>query len=263
MIRFAEVRAEWCALWRSRRAWWLVVLPAAAGAARTSIQDSQTTNGFGPLADGLRLGAAWTTLGVLVLAALSIARQRDRGALSLLHLSTPRWSWPPSRLLALAAVLGISFATLFGSCLTVAAWRFELGAIVEDGFEMATRAELWREVVVASLASLPAMLATVTFGLCISSLCSHAATALSAALVPFTAFDFFRGLLGDYANSTFVRFVPFLGDDSPLARLTKMSRAFSDVMWDPGELERAAWLPCTQALGLLVLAMIICRLRRP
>lgn len=259
-----EVRAEWLGHAAARRLLLVLALPAAVGAARVALHSGEASgNGFAPLADGLRAGAVVSSLLALVLGASSVARDRASGALALQHLASPRIRLPLSRAIAILGLVVTGLVLLVGVATGLAAYRFTLGPVVEDGFEMATRAELWSAVVRTTSATLPALFACTAFGLSISSLVSTPGTAVTAALVPLTVFDVFRDAFGGLAELSFVRFVPFLGDGSPLAILPKLARAYSDVVFEPEQLREALVVPSVQGAVMLALAMLVTHQRRP
>jgi hypothetical protein len=265
---------------RTRSTWILLLFPAAVGALRiagghvaTQFQEAERVaqglqaaaaadqNAFGPLADGLRTGGAALALLLLVLGALAVVRERESGGLAQWVIAAPRTMFVLARAFGLAVWLLAGIAVLFLFCLATAGLLHDLGPVVEDGHEMATAAELWADTGRALMATVPALLCAALFGLFVSTISSTAGAAVAATLVPFVLFDVLRGLLGGAADHVFVTYVPFLGEDAPLARLTDIARAYSDAFWEDGELRAATLVPAWEALVLIVLSVIVVRAR--
>jgi len=276
-------RAECYRFLRTRTNWLLLLIPALFGAGRilgAHAADrmerarriaagldapqglAQTVeSGFGPLSDGLRAGAAVLALLLLIVGATQLVRERENGSLGLAFLARTRGAVVAGKALVLLLFTVAGFSMLLLVSAGLAAFLNGLGPVVDEGFEMASAAELWRDLGKGGLASLPALLAAGWFGLFVSSVTNTAASAVAATLVPFLAFDLLGGLFQPLAQRIFVNYVPFLGSGSPLVELTRISRAYSDAGWIEGELFRAVWIPGLEGLLLLLLAVLVTRSR--
>ncbi|MFH0945403.1 MAG: ABC transporter permease subunit [Planctomycetota bacterium] len=283
MSLFPPLRAEMYRFRKTRATWVLLVLPALFGAARIlgahaadrlkraqeiaagldspASLESIAESGFGPLADGLRTGGAVLTLLLLILGAMQLVRERETGALGLAFLARSRGAVVVGKAFSLLLFTLCAFLLLFLVSAGIAAGLNGLGPVVDEGFEMASAAELWADTARGSLSCLPALFAAGLFGLFISALASTPATAVAGTLVPFLAFDVLGGLFEEFSRRVFVTYTPFLGGGSPLVRLTEIARAFSDAGWAEGELSRAVWVPGLEGLLLLLLAVLVTRLR--
>ncbi len=227
------------------------------GAARAAAEAS----GFGPLADGLESGGAVLALLVMIVAALELVRDRESGQLSIALLAASRPGLVVAKLASVAAFLVVGFVLLFGVSAAVASFTYGLTAVVEDGAEMASAAELWRETWFGALAALPALLTAGSFGLFVSACASSSGAAVAGTLVPFVMVSLLGGLVPGLAGRVFVTYVPFIGDGSTLARLTDIARAYSDAEWLDLPSRALCW-PAAQALGFVLLAILVTR-RRP
>lgn len=275
MSSVPPLRAELFRMLRVRSNWLLLLLPPLVGAARVlggrvgddlarsrrAIEGADAAgvaavSGFGPLADGLRTGGAVLTLVVLISGALALVRERENAALGLAFLARSRLAVLLAKALALALFALLGFALLFAGSAGVAGALYGFGAVVEEGYEMASASELWIETAKGSLAVLPALVAAGWFALLVSALAATTGAAVSGALIPFVAFDVLRGLFGDGVRHVFATYVPFLSDGSTLATLTKIARAYSDAGWAPHELLRATCIPGAEGLLLLLAAAI-------
>lgn len=273
-------RAELLRLLRTRSNWVLLLLPALvaglriigahaadrmerarriASGAEMLIEEGQS--GFGPLSDALRTGAAVLTLLLLLLGALQMVRERESGALGLSLLARSRGAVVLGKVCFLMMFTLVGFILLFAISAVVAAGLHGLGPVVDEGFEMASAAELWSETLRGCLASLPALLCAGLFGLFVSSIASSAGAAMAGTLVPFVVLDVLGGLFEGISSRLFVTYVPFLGNGSPLVHLTEIARAFSDAEWREGELLRAVSVPGFEGFVLILAAILVTRRR--
>ena len=273
------LRAELYRHARARSTWVLLLLPAVAGVVRilgersmarvdqlrqatasADIQGLEVT-GFGPLADGLRTGSAVLTLALLVVGALAIVRERETGALALAFLGRSRASIVTAKALVLTLLVAVGFAVLFAACTGVAAALYGLGPIVDEGYEIASVADLWQEIGRGCLPALPGLLAAPMFGLFISAATSSTGGAVAGTLVPVVLVDIGKELHDGFARILFVTYAPLLGDGSPLAKLPDMARFYVNAVWRDGELSRAAAVPGVWVVALVVAAIWITRSR--
>lgn len=233
----------------------------AEGGAAPAV-DAPTETAFGPFADGLGgLGAMALVMIALLTGAFALVRERDQGSLPQWLLARSRGAVVLGKALATCVYVALAFVALFVATLLAAALRHDYAAIVEDGFEMASAAEQWQEVARAAAAGLPALLCCACFGVLVSAITASVGAAAVGAIVPFTLLALFQSGLGGAADRLFITYAPFFSERSPLARLTKVARAFSDTHWESGELLRAALVPGVEAVACLALAWLITRRR--
>jgi hypothetical protein len=273
---FAIFRAEFFRLTRTPSGRFGLVAPALLGAlrifggtlvetlenARRAAQGMKAAaprdvTAFGPLADGLNWGAPVLAMAALLSGAFAVARERENGGLAQLDLAATRGGVVLGKLLAIGAWVLVSFALLFAISVAAASLGGDFTAHVEDGFESMTRAELWRETGRAAACGLPALLCCAAFGVMMSAMSTGVGAASVAALVPFTLLALFHAALGRVGPKLFTTYVPFLSQQSPIARLAKVARAFNDAAWEPGELVRATLVPGVEAVAFLLLAWLV------
>lgn len=278
------VRAELYRMAKLRATKWLLLLPAVTGmlwifgarvaerlaAARSLAAGGGSSgdaalapleNGFGPLADGLRTGAAVLTLVALLLGALSLVREREQGTLALAHLAAGKGRFVVARACALAVFVFLAYLVLGAGCALLAERLHGLGDVVEEGFVMAEASGLWRDVLRGSAATLPAMIAAAWFGLAVSAAMNGPGSAVGLTTVPVFLFDALKGLFPELASRVFLGWLPLLSSDSPLSHLTDIARGYSDVQWGARELQDAVVVPGAWAIVLLALAVVVTRRR--
>lgn len=274
------LRAECLRLLRTRSTWLLVLGPALLGALRILFAEAAgrmerarqvaagagqgeavAESGFGAMADGIRAGSAVLTLVLLLYGALVLVRERESGALGLAFLARSRGAVVLGKALAIVLLALVGFLVLALFCGSLAWLLHGLGAVVDEGFEMATAGELWRETLKGSLAALPALVAAGLFGLAVSSLSSGPGAAVAGTLLPFLFLDVTGGLFENVSSRLFVTYAPFLGTGSPLVKLADIARAYSDAEWRDGELLRAVLVPSLEGLVMVLLAIVATRRR--
>ena len=142
-------RAELGRLVRRRAALFVFLVPALLAALRIALpvlvgdrEAAALENGYGPLADGLRIGGAALTFVLLLGGSLSVVRERESGHLGLSLLASSRGGLFVAKVLVQLVVLVSAAALLLAAAAGAAASFHDLGPLVEDGFEMATVAEL-------------------------------------------------------------------------------------------------------------------------
>lgn len=280
MTAVAQFRAEFFRLTRARGGRFGLVAPALLGVARILGGDLVETlantrraaqgmkaavaadvTAFGPLADGLNCGAPILAMSALLVGAFALARERENGGLAQLYLAGSRGGVVAGKLAAIAAWVLAAFVLLFAASAGAAALHHDFVAHVEDGYEAMPLVALWQETARAVAASLPALVACAAFGVLMSAATPGVGAAAVATLVPFTLLALFHATLGALGPKLFTTYVPFLSEQAPLARLTKIARAFNDAGWEAGELVRAATVPAAEAAGFLLIAWLVTRRR--
>ncbi len=198
----------------------------------------ESGDAWAPFVDGWKTGLALAALLLLVHAARSIAADRGSG---ILRLAITRGVTRSGVVLAralLGPLLVVGAVLVSGAgAYAVAHAHFDFGALVEDGYEIMSVADLGGELLSAVRAALPPLLALYAFGLLISTFGRSATAALSVALVLFLGFDLFKEVLEDDAYWVFAAYVPSFVDTSAMGELSGLARGFSDAGF-PAELLR-------------------------
>lgn len=220
-------------------------------------------NGFLPLAEGLRAGGVVLTLSLLLIGALCVVRDRERGSLALGTLAGSPMQVLASKLLAVLTLLLGAGGLLLMTSIALSATLFELGDFVDEGFVMATSDELWADTWRGFGGVLPGLLAAGCFGLCLSCFAGSTPMSLTATLLPFLFFEFIESVSPWVEKWAFVPYTPFLGDLSTLDKLQKMAAGVSDAYWMDGELMLSVMVPALHAGVYLCLAWFGLRWRRP
>jgi hypothetical protein len=212
-------------------------------------------NAWPPFVDGWLAGLTVGTLLLLIVSARSLAGDRESGLLRVARTrSVSRSGLVLGRaLLGVFLVVGTLVVTGFGA-LVAALALFRFGPVVENSYELVSTSELRVELVRALAATLPPLLATWTFGLCVSALLATGTGAVSAALAVYLGFDLFKEVLGAGQYWVFAAFNPSFVDKSCLKQLAGIARGFSDAGYAEPLFVQNLWLPWPQAIVLLVLA---------
>lgn len=281
------ISAEWSRLVRARTTWYaaIAVLTLAflrvtasklaeqaawAEQVRRALMSGAETpeappvsNAFGPWVDGWRAGIALGVVLLVVHGARSLAADDERG---LARIQLTRGASRASIVLARGALglvltpLLVLFAGL-GS-LIGASLFFQFGALVQDGYELASTEMLFDELTIAVLASLPPLYASHAFGVLISSWARTSSLALVVALVSLLGFDLFKEVLGETQYWLFAAYTPSFIDRSCLGEMSGIARGFFDSGYTQALVRMNFSLPLAQAAIFLVLALLLFR-RRP
>ncbi len=218
-------------------------------------ESGEAGNAYAPLVDGWSSGLVLGALLILAYAARSLAADRAQGLLRLAttrSVSRPALVWGRA-LLGVPFCLAVLLLTGLGAGLA-AALLFELGPLVEQGYELMSHEELQAELWKAVAASVPPLLALWAFGLAVSSASRSGSSALFVALASFMGFDLFKEVLGDAADFCFARFCPSLVDDSCMAEMSGVARGLSDAGFSQELYRMNLLLPIPQAVLLCGLA---------
>ncbi|MCW8195050.1 ABC transporter permease subunit [Proteobacteria bacterium 005FR1] len=273
------LRVESFATLRSTTPWLLAALPAAAVALRLALarltagEDAaaftlnaageEVANGYGFLVDGFATGLTLLYLVFIAYAAYSFAVDRDSGVVR--HLIIRRIS----RRALLAAKLIIVHAFALLSLLAVLAvswlfsvWFWELGPVVEDGFEIIDEAMIREEIRAGLLLAILPLPAALALGLLISASARSATQAVGLAVGFALVLDVFKSTLGDGAHYLYASFQPSLIDESYLGEVARIVRGYSDVLIDPTVQQLNIWIPVPQAMVLFIIAMLVIGRRR-
>ncbi len=267
--------AEFVRMLRSRYAWAMALVLASLSALRVLAAVSASVTGQGgespvssgaawaPFVDGWRTGLTLGCLGILVLAARSIAGDLEQGVLRVaVTRSVARPALILGRLLlAPAQVLLVIVSTGLASWLLASIYG-DFGPLIEDGYELSSAAELRRELGRAVLAAVPPMIATYAFGLLVSSLARSATEAVVGSLGVFLAFDMFKESLGQAQYRVFAAFAPTLADGSAVGEMSGVARGFSDAGFSDAYYRMNHIIPWPEALLLTLVACLVLS-RRP
>jgi hypothetical protein len=220
-------------------------------------------NAWAPFADGWLAGLTVGTLLLLIASARTLAADRETG---LLRLASTR-SVSRAGLVFGRMLHGVLLVLLVACVTGLAAWAtaaalFDFGPLVEDSYELLSSAELHAEFRRALAATLPALVATWSFGLAVSALLGSGIGAVSVALATWLGFDLFKEVLGQGQYWVFASFNPSFVDRSCLKQFAGIARGFSDAGYSDALYAQNLWLPWPQALLLLLLATWITS-RRP
>jgi len=264
-------RSEWFRFLRYRTTWvstaFLLLVPALfvfsthvadlaeaarrASVGRAAVETVESGDAWAPFVDAWKAGLVLSTLLLLIHSARSLAGDCDRGVLRLaVTRSTTRGDLVWGRaLLSIGLVLGAVFTSGLGAY-AVAEYYYDFGPLIDDGYEIMSKEELFAELELAIVSALPALFATYCFGLLLSSLMRSATGAVATALALFLVFDLFKDILGDGQYWVFAAFAPSFVDTSAMKEMAGIARGFSDAMFEP--FSQSLVLPLPEALLMLV-----------
>jgi ABC-type transport system involved in multi-copper enzyme maturation permease subunit len=275
---FTALRVEAFASARSTTPWLLAALPAAAVALRlliariTGSDDAaftlnaageQVVNGYGFLVDGFATGLTLLYLVFVAYAAYTFAVDRDTGIVR--HLVIRRISrraLVTAKLVLVHAVALISLLAVIGVSLLLSIWFWEMGPVVEDGFEIIDEAMIREEIRTGLLLSVLPLPAALALGLLISASARSATQAVGVAIGLALVLDVFKSTLGSGAHYLYATYQPSLIDRSYLGEVARIVRGFSDVLIDPTVQQLNIWIPIPQAAVLFVVALLVIGRRR-
>jgi len=231
------------------------VRAAAALTGSTAGDAASSGSGWASLVDGWRVGLALGSLLLLVHALRTVSVDRENGLLRMAVVRGVRRRDLVVGRALFACVLIASVFLVTGLGAFAASFRlYDFGPLVEDGYVLAEAGELRRELWSASALALPGLVATYAFGLCISSLCRTSAGALVSGLILFLGFDLFKDTLGAGQYWVFAAYTPSLVDGSALGEMSGIARGYSDAGFSAELRSFNLWMPCPQALLLLLIS---------
>ena len=242
------------------------LLIAALGDASTATQqtligeETVATNGYGNWVDSLVTG--FTALGLLITgySAHSFAADRELGVLRhrLIRLSSRTQIVIVKLLLLHLLALASLLLLILGSwLLSTALW--ELGPVIEDGYELISEGEILDEIHLGLRLAVFPLPAAIAFGVLLSVVAQSAMQSLSLALGLTLAFDVFKTSLGEMAGYVYARFQPSLIDVSYLGDVARLARGYSDVLIDERLLVLNLWSPLPAFLLCLGLSLFVVR----
>jgi len=219
-------------------------------------------NAWGPFVDGWLAGLTVATLLLLIASARSLAGDRESG---LLRVARTRSASRGGLVLGRA---GLGVLLVAGAMLVtgLAAWLaarslYVFGPVTEGTYEIFSQAELRHELLAALRATVPPLLATWCFGLCVSALARGGTGAVSSALAVYLGFDLFKEVLGPDQYWVFAAFNPSFVDKSCLHEMSGIARGLSDAGYSEALFKQNLWLPWPWAVGMLIVACLVMRRR--
>lgn len=268
-------RTEWFALRHSLLPWLVVCLPVLAallrlvGARFQSVAMSARGGfgadagaadnwGYGYWVDSVSTGLILVYILFIGFSAFSLASERDTGVIRhRLIRSLGRWQLLLARFVSLNLLALVSVTLMLVlSGLVARAW-WDLGPVVEDGFEIIGEQDILMEIRLGLKLALLPLPGAIAFGLLVSVLARSATQAVALAVGFVLLWDMFKSSLGDLAHYLFPTFQPALLDQSYLADVARIVRGYSDVLIDERVYLLNLWLPLPQAVALLVLALLL------
>lgn len=222
-----------------------------------------TAPGYGFWVDALLTGLTCLSLLAIGQAAYGLAAERDSGALRhLLIRRASRSTLVLAKLIALHLLVTLALLTLLFGSWGLSALLWELGPVIEDGYELISEPEIRTEIYLGLRLAILPLPAAIAFGILISVLAQSATQSLTLALGATLSFDVFKASLGDGAGYVFANFLPSLIDASYLGDVARLARGYSDVLIDERLLDLNTWTPLPAFLLCLVLSLSLIQ-RKP
>ena len=242
------------------------LIMAALGDASAATQqallgaEAVPSNGYGNWVDSLVTGFIAQSLLITGVSAHSFAADRDLGALRhpLIRLSSRTQLVLVKFVLLHLLVLSSVLLLVLGSWLLSSA-LWELGPVIEDGYELISEGEILDEIHIGLRLALLPLPAAIAFGALLSVVAQSAMQSLSLALGITLAFDVFKTSLGDIAGYVYARFQPSLIDASYLGDVARLARGYSDVLIDERLLTLNTWVPLPAFVLFLALSLFAVR----
>ena len=256
---------------RGRVIWLLLLLPVTISVLRLLLiklstlkqlvqsgGDQAAITGFGYLVDGMLAGLITLNIIFIAYSALNFALDRDQGVLRHLVIrSVSRQSIVAAKLLLMLVLATVAATLVIGVSMLVSAGLWELGPVVEDGYEIIGEEEIIPEIRVGLLLALLPLPVTICLGLLISVASRSAVRALVVALAVGLGFDVLKGALGAAGNYLSLSFLPAINDHSYLKDVAGIARGFSDILIDEKVYQLNIWLPLPQAIIIFILAIVL------
>ena len=157
--------------------------------------------------------------------------------------------------LNLLALLSI-FVTLLCAWLC-ADLLWDLGPVIEDGYELIGIDEINKEIILGLKLALIPFPACLAFGLLFSVFARSATQAVSMAIGAGLVLDIFKSTLGYLQHYIFSSFQPSLFDHSYLKDVQRIVSGYSDVLIDERIHQLNLWVPIPEALVFLIITLIV------
>lgn len=268
------LKSECFVLIRSRIPWLLLVLPAVASVLKmgmlkmknigTQVLSSANSNvdttvtGYGFLVDGLLIGLVITYLLLLGFSAYTFVIDRERGIIrhSIVR-SVSRGELIIAKYVSLCLLAFFSVMVTLLSTWLAAALFWDLGPLIEDGYQIIGVHEMHREIMLGLKLALIPLPACLAFGLLFSVCARSAIQAVSLAIGAGLFLDIFKSALGDLQHFIFSSFQPSLIDHSYLTDVQRIVSGYSDVLMDNRIHQLNLWIPIPEALFILLVTLIV------
>ncbi len=262
-------KAELFLLRRLKGTWWLLLIPSLAAAARLALakvsemaanaqasldgEDIVASNGYGFFVDGLASGFILLYLAIMAYAAYGLAFERDMGMtrhLIIRSVSRANVLW--AKFSALLLLSFMATLLLLASSYGLSTLLWELGPVVEDGYELIDEATIRAEISLGLQLALFPLPAAIALGLLFAVVGRSATQAVTLAIGSAVVLSLFGGAMGTAGEYLFIHYQPTLVDRSYLNDVAQLVRGFSDVIVEERRLQLNRWLPLPQALLLLM-----------
>jgi hypothetical protein len=162
-----------------------------------------------------------------------------------------------AKYLCLCLLAFVSLAIMISGTWLTANIFWELGPLIEDGYQIIGVDEIKREIFLGlKLAILP-LPACLSFGLFFSVCTRSAIQAVSLALGTGLLLDIFKSALGNLQHYIFFSFQPSLIDHSYLKDVQRIVSGFSDVLIDDRIHQLNLIVPLPEAFILLIITIIV------
>ena len=246
------------AAWLSDRAAYASAVQRALSQNKAAPPTPGPGNAWAPFVDGWLAGLTVATLLLIIASARGLAGDREAGLLRVARTRSVSRTGLVLGRAGLGAVYVIGALLVTGAAAWLAArglFRFE--AIKEGNYEIFSEDALRHELFNALRATVPPLLATWCFGLCVSSIARSGTGAVSAALAVYLGFDLFKEVLGQRQYWVFAAFNPSFVDKSCLHEMSGIARGLSDAGYTDALYAQNLWLPWPWAAAMLVVACVV------
>ncbi|NLD37174.1 MAG: ABC transporter permease [Desulfatiglans sp.] len=268
------LKSECFVLIRSRTSLLLIIIPVVAAILKmcmvrlqgigTQVMSSVNSNvessvtGYGYMVDGLSTGITVACLLLLGFSAYIFAIDNERGITrhSIVK-SISRSEIVIAKYLVLCLMAFVSILITILCTWLTAGLFWELGPVIEDGYQIICVDEIKKEIFLGLKLALLPIPACLGFGLIFSVLARSAIQAVSLAIGAGLLLDIFKSLFGRFTYFIFSSFQPALNDHSYLKDVQRIVSGYSDVLVDDRIHQLNLWVPIPEAIILLIISLII------
>lgn len=272
------IRTELYVICRGMGVWFLIILPALAATIQLTLVKLSTlspslqntgdeslasVSAYGFMVDSMSTGLMLLNLIFIGYAAYAFANDRDSGVIRhLIIRRISRRALIAAKFLVLLGLAFISAIIVISLTSLISSICWELGPVVEDGYELISVSDIHTEIYLGLKLALLTLPACIGLGLLVSVISNSATQAVSIAIGISLVFDVFKNALGELANYFYATFQPSLIDQSYLKDVAQIVRGFSDVLIDERVYQLNLYLPIPQAMVFFVLTLIIVNRRQ-
>lgn len=266
------LKTECFVLTRSRALWLLLLVPSlitilnllylrAQTIGQTITGEESTTvtvTGYGFMVDGFSSGLITLYLIFMLYSAMCFASDRDQGVIRHLVIrSISRSSIIWAKFLTLLSLALLSAAGVVALSCIVSANLWDLGPVIEDGYEIIGEEDIFPEIRTGLILALLPLPACLSIGLLISVCSRSAIRAVVTALGIVISFDLIKETFGGYGHFVSLSYQPSINDQSYLKDVAGIARGFSDILIDERIYQLNLWLPLPQAAIILILVIVL------